>query len=383
VVPEGILTNKKDRSIRELLRRECVIKAVIRLSQDAFKMSEGAACTSVLYAVKKDPGDPNLTEQGDIFFARAEYIGISPSGRPIEENDLPRIKEKYAEFGTGHWEGIELRPLGDDRMSLVRSAEAASPAPWLEPEVNRTSLLYDRLCYVTREPHIMDRFSYVYFHPRYWQIFEHLTSGPVEPVELVSLCVEGYPRRGSKPAEESAEGIPILKVRNITGGGIDLDTEYAPDTEEVRQAHAPVIVRKNDILVTCTGEGTIGRADIYPYEEPSVADGHVAICRLRTGVNHEYVLEYLRSEYGQIQMLRHVSGSTGQTELLKDHFSNLLVPMPDKPAQRDIVGIMCEARAEAGRLRREAEGLRTQSAEVLAGARQRMIDTLMGRQNGA
>ena len=53
VIPEGILSNKNDWRIRELILEECIVKAVIRLPQDAFKMSEGAACTGVLYAIKK------------------------------------------------------------------------------------------------------------------------------------------------------------------------------------------------------------------------------------------------------------------------------------------------------------------------------------------
>ena len=60
VIPEGVLSNKSsDRHLRKYILRECVVKAVIRLPQDAFKMSKGAACTSILYAVKKDPEDPN------------------------------------------------------------------------------------------------------------------------------------------------------------------------------------------------------------------------------------------------------------------------------------------------------------------------------------
>ena len=91
VIPEGILSNKNDWRARAFIRDNCEIKAIIRLPQDAFKMSDGASCTSILYVVKKDPLNPK--PQGSIFFARAEYIGVSASGRPINNNDLVTIRE--------------------------------------------------------------------------------------------------------------------------------------------------------------------------------------------------------------------------------------------------------------------------------------------------
>ena len=68
----------------------------------------------------------------------------------------------------------------------------------------------------------------------------------------------------------------------------------------------------------------LDRVDIYVPDDFALADSHVSICRLRPGVNSDYIVEFLRSEYGQIQMLRHVSGSTGQTELLQGHLRALL-----------------------------------------------------------
>lgn len=373
VIPEGVLSNRNDHPIRRLILRECVVKAVIRLPQDAFKMSEGAACTSVLFAVKKN--EDNL-EQGDIFFARAEYIGTSPSGRPIPQNDLLTIRENFRRFEAGEWDGIEMEPAGDDRMAFLRSEPSEDDRLWLEPVVNRTSLLYDRLSYVVRKPKIADRFSYTFNHPNYYRTMDGLDRMSVASVTLSSLCADPYPARGRKPSEESAEGIPILKVRNVTGHGIDFDTEFSPDNEKTRRECARAIVQRGDILITSTGEGTIGRVDLYLYDEPAIADGHVAICRLRSGANLSYVVEFLRSEYGQIQMLRYVSGSTGQTELLIAHVKGLLVPMPDVEVQQEIVRTMEEARTTGSSLTSEADRLRDESAGILALARRDMVKRL-------
>lgn len=377
VIPEGILSNKNDAGIRRLILETCIVRAVIRLPQDAFKMSEGAACTSVLYAVKKNPEDASLLEQGDIFFARAEYIGIAPSGKQIPQNDLPAIREAFRQFADKDWRGLEIRPADDERYAVAESKGGSEDKLWLEPTVNRTSLLYDRLCYVLRTPKSLDRFSYTYFHPYYWQTINELEALPVDVVPLESLCEAPYPVRGKKASEEALEGIPILKVRNVTGQGINLDTEYAPDNEITRAECARALIKKNDILITSTGEGTIGRVEVYPYEEPAIADGHVTICRLRPGTNVAFVAEVLRSEFGQIQMLRFVSGSTGQTELLIDHIRGLRIPIPSQDLQAKVVQRMNEARKSASDLGAEADRLRGEGAKHLALARRDMVKTLL------
>lgn len=378
VIPEGILSNRNDKVIRNLILRDCIVKAVIRLPQDAFKMSEGAACTSVLYAVKKDSENAKLREQGDVFLARAEYIGISPAGRPIPQNDLLTIRENFRRWDEGDWDGIEMTPADDDRMRFERSEPSDDDELWLEPTVNRTSLLYDRLSYVIRKPEFEDRFSYTYNHPAYYRTMEAIDAMAVPSVDLRSLCEEPYPARGRKPAEESAEGIPILKVRNVTGRGINLDVEYAPDSETIRAESGRALLQKGDILITSTGEGSIGRVDLYPYDEPAIADGHIAICRMKPGLDLQYVVEFLRSEHGQIQMLRYVSGSTGQTELLIDHVKGLQIPLPELSVQEEIVQGMENARETGAQLSGKADELHAESVGVLARARQGMVSRLAG-----
>ncbi len=205
---------------------------------------------------------------------------------------------------------------------------------------------------------------------------------PVEVVSLQSLCVKGYPARGKTPSEQATDGIPILKVRNVTGNGISMETDFAPDTDAVREECAKGMVRTGDVLITSTGEGTIGRVDPYLFQENAICDTHVTICRLKDGINRAYVEEFLKSEYGQIQMLRHVLGSTGQTELLTHDIAALLIPLPDSDIQRMIVEEMQQARTRSKELVDGARYLRDRSAIILASARTRMISRLSGQSGG-
>lgn len=104
--------------------------------------------------------------------------------------------------------------------------------------------------------------------------------------------------------------------------------------------------------------------------------GWLIFCRLRPNVNLDYVVEFLRSEYGQIQMLRNVSGSTGQTELLLDHVKTIQIPLPQADVQKAIVERMKQARAIHDELQIQVRALREKSANVIAQGRQEMIDLL-------
>ena len=93
-------------------------------------------------------------------------------------------------------------------------------------------------------------------------------------------------------------------------------------------------------------------------------------------MNRDYVVEFLRSEIGQIQMLRHVSGSTGQTELLIGHTRTLRVPLPDEQTQNGIVEAMNVARKKAEGLNAQAATLSERGVVGLAKARRVMLEKL-------
>ena len=102
----------------------------------------------------------------------------------------------------------------------------------------------------------------------------------------------------------------------------------------------------------------------------------MTIVRLESAVNLDFVVEFLRSEFGQIQMLRYVSGSTGQTELLIDHIKALLVPQPLPEVQEAIVKQMKTTREMVLSLAGKADQLVTEGDALLAKARAQMAKLL-------
>ena len=96
ILPDGILTNSSLKYVRDYIREDTIIKAVISLPHHTFMPKGSGVKTSVLYLQKK-----NGLEQGDIFMGIPKYIGYDAPGRPINKNDLLIIPRKFKEFEIG------------------------------------------------------------------------------------------------------------------------------------------------------------------------------------------------------------------------------------------------------------------------------------------
>ena len=97
VLPDGVLSNATAKPVRDYIREHAIIKAVISLPSETFASTGTSIPTNVVYLQKKWPQD----DQGDIFMARADYVGRRANGDPIKENDLPFILEKFREWQMG------------------------------------------------------------------------------------------------------------------------------------------------------------------------------------------------------------------------------------------------------------------------------------------
>jgi len=93
VVPDGILTNTKLRYVREFIKDNTVIKAIISLPIETFQPYGSGMKTSLLFLQKRD--FEGKLRQGDVFMAIARNIGYDAVGKPTGKNDLPKILKLY------------------------------------------------------------------------------------------------------------------------------------------------------------------------------------------------------------------------------------------------------------------------------------------------
>lgn len=217
------------------------------------------------------------------------------------------------------------------------------------------------------------RFDLEYLDPCYRSLDEYFTrlsqSGDYEIWNLGGLC-DVFDGKTTGYAEE---GIPVLKVANVTGKGINWETDYVD--EEFYLKNPALNVKADDVLLTSTGDGTIGRADMTEWKDKDVQkaipDGHVTIIRRKAESQNKvlprFLLYYLRSGLGQMQMERLTTGSTGQTELNETDLRTLKVALPtDANMQGENIALTLEYEKQASQFEGKTDEMLAQADSLLS-----------------
>lgn len=167
-------------------------------------------------------------------------------------------------------------------------------------------------------------------------------------------------RTKTPPREAYVErGVPCLKLRNVTGRFLNI-TNYDFIPERIKNRYTTA--KKYDILITATGEGTAGRADIFLELEAHVVTGEIILLRPRIDlINPFYLLAVLRTEIVSKQLTHFVRGATGQTHLYWQDIANIQVPETDKEIQEKCEHLYQKAwikrRSAAEKVRRVKENV--------------------------
>lgn len=299
VIDESVLNTNSDSDVRKFIASRFVVKAIVSLPYAAFVEAGPNVKTSILFLVKKHSPDE---EQPYTFFARCENIGYDVRRRPdLTKNELPDILIRYRDYAQ---KGIA-------------------------PTENKSDWSQKSRFFIHRIKPNESRFDFEYLDPRHEEMkaeFEKLVERQnYETDTLERLCTVF---RGSTAERYVSSGVSILKVRNVTGEGINWDTDHV--LKEFFDSHASRRLHPLDVLITSTGFGTIGRADMVDHDVPCMTDSHVTALRIKdqTRLSAYYLLSYLRSVFGQMQIERFTVGSTGQLELNKADIGGILVLFP-------------------------------------------------------
>jgi type I restriction enzyme M protein len=96
VLADGLLSNKSAAYVRDFIRDNAHIRAVISLNAETFEGYGARAKTSVLILTKKQESERAQTKP--VFMTIAANTGYAPNGDPVSGNQLPDILVDYREF---------------------------------------------------------------------------------------------------------------------------------------------------------------------------------------------------------------------------------------------------------------------------------------------
>jgi type I restriction enzyme M protein len=176
--------------------------------------------------------------------------------------------------------------------------------------------------------------------PRFWSAkiaaLNKMFLGRRDTFRLIGEIISEPVHRGRQPPyDDVGETVPVLKTTDVQNSRIDWGRCRRVSDVALREYRAAQ-TRRDDLILTCTGEGSWGRASIVNADK-AWADGHLAIVRVDGRMVDPYaVLAFLWSEYGLMQFGQRMRGSTRQTEIYPRDIEKIRILIPSEPDQKMI-----------------------------------------------
>lgn len=289
IVPEGIIynSNKAFKSLRKKIIQDGLI-GVISLPQGVFNPYSGIK-TSILIIDKKL--SKNFKE---VYFANAENDGyfLGKQRYPIDQNDLPKIKEEFNKLITSH--NCNLNTLTKDEILSERNY----------------SLSYQR-----------------YIDPDF-------SSSQFELVKLQDIFTEI--KNGKNVYQDDLKRkYKVSRIESIAGGYFDAEkTKWTDDKVEDKN-----FLQKQDILMShINSYDQLLKTAIFDSDEKIVHGAN--LLRLRPNLKKiipAYALFVMKSTPFIENAKRFAQRAINQASINTTDLKNLVIPLPSLKIQKEIV----------------------------------------------
>ena len=313
VIDEGVLNTESAAEVRKWILRHCKLIAVVGLPDETFKPNKINVKSSLLYLERLENEDVDGDLEYKVSFINLRSLGYEGSGESIRGFDfqklLDEIKDEWLDTSISsnrdgmYWSAFDIP------VSLIRNDKNA-------------------------------RFDVKYWQPNVRQKIELLkTNGgkTIEELNLIPTSRGKSPDSDSYVDEKDGYALVIKAGSNISKFG-ELITQnsdwiekniYDECVDKSQSSESNYnLVETGDVLVSSTGDGTLGKSCVYRHKATAIADGHVSIIRADADKIHsEYLSDYLRCGFGAIQINRLYTGSTGLIELTPDALNQVTVDL--------------------------------------------------------
>ena len=188
------------------------------------------------------------------------------------------------------------------------------------------------------------RMDYDFYTPNQPKVTDSMVKG-YDKDKLENVCL--YIGTGKTAPRNSYpdEGVRIIKVKNVTGNGINWENHFYVTEEFYQKSKHKMKVQIGDILILCSAHNKsyIGRCDIidsFPQEviendSKCCCVGELIIVRANPEkIIPEYLITFLRLNMVQEQIRRMVKGQSAH--LYSKDLRRLDIILPSKPIQEEI-----------------------------------------------
>ena len=299
VLPDSILTNSSLQYVRDYILKKAKILAVVSLPQHAFVPSGAGVKSSLLFSEKVQEGGRDFaittqqSENYNIFIASVKHIGYDSRGKD-DANDLTDILDDWRMYLLGKLElGKSFVVTGQDLVSNFSARKFV-----------------------------------FYCNHKDWRT-----------KTLLELC-DGIVFTGRTPSRKSytTDGYKILKVRDLTGRGIDWDNnERAFVSPGFFAKNRSIRLQVSDILFITAAHHPkyIGQkvdiVDSIPerYKDGVICSAELMVLRVNPKyIDPYYVLLFLKTKDGYNAIQSCIRGQTAH--IYPKDIKNIEIPIPAK-----------------------------------------------------
>lgn len=323
VIDEGVLNTESAASLRKWLMTQCKLKAVFNLPPETFKPNKINVKSSLLYFERREQPDPDFDDVYKVTVCQLDSLGYHGSGDKIRGFNLQKFLHEVA------------RDILDTSKTDHRKGYC-----WEAFDILSSDIVSDETY----------RFDYKYWNAEIRSRIKAVYSKYKTTIKDINTITT---TRGKSPVAENyvdeKEGyaVVIKSGSNISKQGkvIIEDADWIEKSiydEFVEQAKLSGenrnLIEKGDILLSSTGDGTLGKSAVFDLDIPAIADGHITIIRPNKQIiDPFYLCDYLRSGFGATQIDRLYTGSTGMIELTPDQVDSIVIDLrKDKKEQNNL-----------------------------------------------
>jgi type I restriction enzyme, S subunit len=127
-------------------------------------------------------------------------------------------------------------------------------------------------------------------------------------------------------------GRVCLKTRNVVNLIVSKD-----EVDWVSEEHAKTVkrfwIQDEDLLMTRSGSGSIGRVSIYFGDDEPITNEELFHISISNSYDAAFIGSFLTSWWGERLIEQGISGSTGQLKLVQNHVADLPIILPDSKVQ--------------------------------------------------
>lgn len=362
VLPDSAITNLENILVCDYILSKSIYLGALSLPQHTFNPFGSNAKTTVLF-LKKSRRAQRYFERRQEYLRRTEYVFDNSNLSPAEQNDAISIIRKEYEQIDYPVLLVHVEKIGHD--SVGKPDEDFLPQAidifgrYIQDQMNFESSIEDPKLWYSKVNFLdlITKLDVGGYSPAYLSAIAELkTMREGEFHHLSDLCLIPAVQSGSGSGAYQEEGIPIIKTADVVKrrrvskktktsaakiGFINWDEISDFVSLQIWERQESKQLQINDILVQCVAHTAsyigdkITLVDELPIDGKALALNKFLIIRPDSNkISPEYLLQFLASRYGRLQMARYNRGMTAQ--IYEQDVRDFIIYVPPEPIQHRI-----------------------------------------------